>query len=173
MNESQKPSDNRNQQSRDDLGLHGQTEPSSSVTRGGVSWKNILLICSLLFNLILAGFIIYHLVAKPLPPPPRPPRTEFNKEHFRKKHTEIRQKRLEFMETRKRFMQNLASPEFDETASRKQLEELMQRHSEMERMIAENLIEMRKNMDNEQAKRFFNAIPKKIQERRETLQRRR
>ncbi len=135
-------------------------------------WKTILLICSLLFNLILAGFILYHLVTRPLARPV-PPYYEVNREPFREKQQEIREKRAEFLNRKHSFMEKLASSDFDEIELRKQLDQLLEKQMEMEKAIADNFIEMRKRMNDKQADRFFRELPDRMRERRNMLQRRR
>jgi hypothetical protein len=151
---------------KDDLSLStitGAREPK---------WKNVLIICSLLFNLILAGFILYHLATAPIPPP-IPPRFDHNREHIQGKRIEIMQKRKEFIEHKHRFMEKLAARDFEEAELRAQLEQLLDKQIQLERAIAENFIEMRKNMDDIQAERFFRELPERIRERNEMLRNRR
>ncbi len=135
-------------------------------------WKNIILICSLLFNGILAGFIVYHLISQPLPPP-HPPRLDIRREHIQKRREEIREHRLNFIREKEHFMHMLAEPNFAENRLREQLDRLLEKQFEMERVIGSNLIELRKNMDDQQAERFFKEFPQRIRDRETMLQRRR
>ncbi|MBW6515538.1 MAG: hypothetical protein K0B81_02845 [Candidatus Cloacimonetes bacterium] len=121
-------------------------------------WKDIILFCSLLFNVILAGFILYHVIARPLPRQITP-RIPINREHLREKHREINLRRTEFFEYKQRFMEALAAPDFNESEMSILLDELLEKQNEMEHAICTNLIEIRKNMNAEQAERFFREFP--------------
>lgn len=135
-------------------------------------WRDLILICSLLFNLFLAGFIFYHLATRPIPQPP-PPRIDINREQMRERHQEIRMKRAEFIQQKKRFTNALAAAEINEFELREQLDILLQRQIEMEREIGLNLIEMRKNMNDVQAEQFFRRFPQDMRERHDMLHKRR
>ncbi len=135
-------------------------------------WIYIILLCSLMFNAILAGFIIYHLMTRPLPGP-TPPRFDFNRERMLERHREIGVRRTEFQEHKLHFINSLASPHFNELASKEELEILLQKQIEMERVIGMNLIDMRKNMNDEQAERFFKEFPLMMGHDRNMLHRRR
>jgi len=126
-------------------------------------WKNVLLLCSLLFNVILAGFIIYHAFTKPLPRP-IPPRIPTNREQLREKHREISLKRSEFIEYKQRFIDALASSDFKEADARILLKELLEKQNDLEHTICSNLIELRKKMDDEQAGKFFSRFPHRTRE---------
>lgn len=135
-------------------------------------WKNVILACSLLFNLVLAGFIAYSLITRPVERP-YTVRIMSDNEQLRSRHREIRTQRLDFFEHKNDFMRNLASSDFTGEEMREQLEVLLEKQIEMERTIGSNLIEMRENMTAEQAARFFNKIPHIMRDKNETIRKRR
>ena len=136
------------------------------------SWKNILLLCSLIFNFILGGFIIYHLVTKPVPPP-RHPGIDIERTRYHEKSREISTHRTEFMEHRRRFMENLAAPEFDEERLKGQLDSLLHKQIEMERLIGNNLIEMRRDLTEEEAQRLLRRFHYHMRDKQRVIPRRR
>ncbi len=136
------------------------------------NWKNVLLICSLLFNLILIGFILYPMIWRPKPIPVVA-RTEINREALLEKQHEIREMRMEFITHKNRFMSALAQPDISEDELYRQLDNLLKKQIEMEQAIGMNLIEIRSNMTAEQARRFYRELPHAARDRRDIIRRRR
>jgi|GEM_PF-3822337 len=136
------------------------------------NWKNVLIICSLLFNLVLIGFILYPLFWHPKPVP-LSTKTEINRERILDKQREIREMRREFLSHKNRFMNALAQPDINEEELYEQLATLLEKQLEMEETIGINLIEIRSNMTPEQARRFYRELPHAARDRRDIIRRRR
>ena len=133
-------------------------------------WIVILLFISLAFNLAVMGMFLYiHFFHRPpfCPPGMRPPMGEFRDDrqfHHRDRHKdefvmenkeEIRLMRSHFMQKRKDFMQILLKEDFNEQKAIAAMEASLTAQDSLEESIGRSLIELRKKMTPEQAKRYF------------------
>lgn len=116
-------------------------------------WKNILLISSLVFNLTIVGIFGFNYFKSDCKTYYKP-KTEQGELIIKRRRDEIRNLRKDMMETRRGFFELLKAGASDEVLNR-QVELIIQKQILMEKEIANHLIELRKNMTNEEANRFF------------------
>jgi hypothetical protein len=117
--------------------------------------RDIILICSLVFNFTLLGFLLYRQVNRP--PVPLPHHHVHN-DVMTEKRRMIRSKHIELGEAKRQFMIMLASPELNEENLKDKLEQVIVKQTELERTIGENLIELRKRMTPEEAEKFLRRV---------------
>jgi hypothetical protein len=126
----------------------------------------ILLFVSLAFNLAVLGMFIYSTAFHKMPLchpsienryPGRDDRRETRllPEAALKNKDEIRKLREEFFKTRREFMQILAKDKYNEQEAQAAMEQSLQAQDRLERKLGASLIEVRKNMDPAEAKKFF------------------
>ena len=75
----------------------------------------------------------------------------------------IRQQRRMFLSQRREFMRMLREPDVDEKTLKQKLQETLDTEMKMERKIGEDLIKLRMQMDNKEARRFFGRNFNRIQ----------
>jgi hypothetical protein len=122
----------------------------------------ILLIVSLAFNLAFIGFgtLRYFKVQRF-----SDPRVRFRhapqviKEHFREHREIIDPIRDEIDIIRGQFIAELKKPDFDEDRLQEKLDQYLSKQAELERIMGNNFIEIRKNLTAEQVEEFFSRFP--------------
>lgn len=126
----------------------------------------ILLFVSLAFNLAVLGMFIYATAFRKVPfcHPQIERRMPYSGEnrHSRllpeaalKNKDEINKLREEFIRSRREFMQTLAKEKYNEQEAKAAMEASLQAQDKLERKLGASLIEVRRNMDPEAAKKFF------------------
>jgi len=132
----------------------------------------ILLLISLAFNISFLSMFAYHRIVMRkihrMNQPGIPPDHEFQP-NFRKIMEDLKPIQDEFHKIRHDFIIDLSRKEFNEENAKKLLDEAIQKQLEMEREIGIRFINIRKNMSDEKAKRFFRNLAshenRKFQER--------
>ena len=123
----------------------------------------IILIVSLSFNLAFIGFGLFRYFQMRKFADPRLMFRHAPKEirdNFRQ-HREVVDPIKEEIETiRRQFIAELKKPDFDEDRLQKKLESYLAKQAELERIMGNNFIEMRKNLTVEQLEDFFSHFPK-------------
>ena len=121
----------------------------------------ILFIISMVFNIAFVSTFIYHRIMMrprfpehlpPEHPQPHPPEFIEKIEEGKKKIIPLR---MEFQESKKVFIEALKSDNFNKEELIKILEKTIENQVKMEKELGIRLIELRKEMNPEQAKKFF------------------
>lgn len=116
-----------------------------------------LLFISLAFNLAFLGGFAYRFFFAPFPRAAihphemRQPARDF----FYEKRDEIMVCGREFAESKKDFFETLIAPDFQEERALKLMQESLDKHMEMETEIGKSMIELRKKLSAEEARRIF------------------
>lgn len=123
----------------------------------------IILIASLSFNLAFIGFGAFrYLKIKRF----SDPRVMFRHapreiiDHFRHHREIIDPIRDEIEIIRAQFITELKKPDFDEKRLQEKLDQYLAKQAELERIMGNNFIEIRKNLTAEQVEEFFSHFPK-------------
>jgi hypothetical protein len=120
------------------------------------SFKYILYI-SLAFNIAFLGGFAYRIFFSPFrhpgfpPPEMKPPVKNF----FFEKKDEMQVFGQDFMKCKKKFIDSLAEPEFNEEKSLELMQNSVDKHMIMESEIGKSLIELRKKMSAKEAAKMF------------------
>ncbi|MCF7792892.1 MAG: hypothetical protein K9N09_02915 [Candidatus Cloacimonetes bacterium] len=119
-----------------------------------------LLLISLAFNLAFLGGFAYRFFFAPFPRAAihphemRPPARQF----FYEKRDELQVCGREFTESKKDFLKSLVAPDFQEEKALEMMRISVEKHMEMETEIGKSMIELRKKMSAEEAKRIFGQM---------------
>ena len=130
----------------------------------------IFLLISLAFNL---GFIImfaYHSMCKPpkfMPPPPPKQKNERIQKII--KNEEIFTLRKENFEMRKSFFAELANPEPDMVKIAELQNELEKSQIEIEQKVLQHFINIRNDLDTEEAAKFFSRFQNTYSEKKQKI----
>lgn len=119
-----------------------------------------LLFISLAFNIAFIGGFTYHIINAPFRHPGFPP-AEMKppvKDFFFQKKEEMQKYGKDFMDSKKIFMESLLEDNFNEEISIELMNESVQKHMKMESEIGKSMIELRKKMSAEEAKRIFGQM---------------
>lgn len=123
------------------------------------STYKILLAISIIFNIAFIGNVIYHKYIKKNPYEKMIHENNLPHNDMMRFHrAEMVRDRRNYVEKRREFIEMLMAPNFDEKALEKKLNLTIDKEKKMERKMGEHLIELRKNMTPEEAKRFFRRI---------------
>lgn len=122
----------------------------------------ILFIVSLAFNLAFIGFGAFRFIQ--IRRFSNPHRMFENvpqelKEHFREHREEVDPIRKEIDNIRLEFMTEMRNPEFSEDQIKEKLDRYLTRQAELERIMGDNLIELRKKLTPDQVEKFFSQFP--------------
>ncbi len=122
----------------------------------------IILIVSLSFNLAFIGFGVFRYFQMRRFSDPR---TLFRhapqkiKDSFREHRETIDPIREEIDTMRDQFVAELRNPDFDGARIQEKLDQYLAKQNELERVMGNNFIELRKNLTPEQAEKFFSRLP--------------
>lgn len=128
--------------------------------------KNVVLICSLVFNITFISYIVYHHVKEtPLTDYHRIQRNH-NKPHLHRDAKEfqkpqsilIREIRADFIDQKREFFIRLSSPNIDKEELTDILEKVVQKQVKMEKTIGMAFIEKRMEMSDNEAENFYNRF---------------
>lgn len=122
--------------------------------------KNIILVCSLIFNITFIAFFIQRSCTQE--PESRPPReyraiSESGREHFR----EIRSMRSSYMAAKRDFLGELSKPDYDTGKLQEKLNNLIAMQKEIEENVGHSLIELRRTLTDEEAEKLFEYMTKR------------
>ena len=120
----------------------------------------IIVIISLAFNLAFIGtfgliqFRRRSFLKHTFGPPPE------LREHFRNRKEHIAPLRYDFHQSKVDFIEELKKPDFNEELLNMMLENAIEKQTAMEIELGKSLIEIRKEMNFEEAQRFFSKFPR-------------
>lgn len=136
-------------------------------------WKNILLICSLVFNITIVSFLGFNYLQSKSCDYNHETRPDYkwDRNNNENRKNLIREMRKDMMDTRREFFEMLKSGVPDE-ALNQQVELIIEKQNKMEMAIANHLIELRKSMTDEEAKKFFERETQKRNNRKTKTNRR-
>ena len=123
----------------------------------------ILLIVSLAFNLAFIGFGTFRYLRIRRYSDPRVlfrHAPQEIKDHFREHREIIDPIRDEIELIRAQFINELKKPDFNEEHLQEKLDQYLTKQAELERIMGNNFIEIRKKLTAEQVEEFFSRFPK-------------
>ena len=124
----------------------------------------VLFIISIAFNVAFLGGAGYHLVisrmAHRLIPPGINPQV---RNHYLECRNEIAPLMKEFHESKQEFINELARKDIDEEKLHIMLRNSIEKQTRMERELGLSMIEMRKRLTPEEAKKMFHALHKRTE----------